>query len=832
MNNLGIKIFIAFIFLFGVGINSQAAVTDLIVGYGVTTGPSTLPTTWATRKGPESLSDEYLQHQEVYSFSAGQYVCFLVGLDNIDLPGTLLIDRIELTGPSGAVLIYNSGFESGTSGWSAWGYQNVSGDFSISSDAYEGSNAAKLTVSNSSSYSLYGQVPVAITESGSYTLSVYTKVQEDAREIPPDEVFAMEMGNQWTYDSNFKREITALDPTTFDRDTFVMTISENGTLVGREWYEVWDGYLRLWGMEDTAFFKFGFGLLAGWFPGNVGDHKASMAWVVGYNTTIDFAVDLIAIEPVTLPFDTLEAYRLRFTFEASGPGGTAVARYDWWFVPYIGVVKQQTAAGEECLVSFAIRGGTITQETDTDGDGLKDYQELFIYDTDPEDTDTDDDGLSDGDEVHTYGTDPTDSDTDDEGLSDGEEVNEYGTDPTNDDTDSDGLNDFDEIMVYHTDPNNEDTDGDELLDGEEIALGTNPNDPDTDGDLMADGWEATYGLDPLDDTDANSDLDGDGASNLAEFNDRSNPANKNPDPPLLLAPADFSADVPLTPALETHLFSDPEGDGHMRTVWELRDQAATVFSVASTQYLTRLSIPDFILQENTQYFWRAKFEDNMGAKSMWSDEWTFTTGPDAISWQDGVPFTQTLDPTDPEQNILDLNGDGIIDINQPLDENCKCLNTVFGGGQVNLEGKDVDNVDSIDLVMALDPSSIPDLENMPDSMPFGVVSYKLTVVDPDQPVKVTLYSTVAIPNDAAIYKYDPAVGWHAYPHAVIYRPANDYHYVEITLWDGGDGDADGLKNGFIVDPIGAGVVNTAPATGSTGSGGGGGCFIASIANGL
>ena len=75
---------------------------------------------------------------------------------------------------------------------------------------------------------------------------------------------------------------------------------------------------------------------------------------------------------------------------------------------YLGVVKYQDAEELGKLTSFAIGGGTITEETDTDGDGLKDYQELIMYNTDRLYADSDDDGFSDGDEVNTHGTDPND----------------------------------------------------------------------------------------------------------------------------------------------------------------------------------------------------------------------------------------------------------------------------------------------------------------------------------------------------------------------------------------------------------------------------------------
>jgi hypothetical protein len=46
------------------------------------------------------------------------------------------------------------------------------------------------------------------------------------------------------------------------------------------------------------------------------------------------------------------------------------------------------------------------------------------------------------------------------------------------------------------------------------------------------------------------------------------------------------------------------------------------------------------------------------------------------------------------------------------------------------------------------------------------------------------------------YKYDPINGWYEFP----VDSDGDKYYLEIT--DGGVGDADGVANGIIVDPIG------------------------------
>lgn len=106
--------------------------------------------------------------------------------------------------------------------------------------------------------------------------------------------------------------------------------------------------------------------------------------------------------------------------------------------------------------------GTNPLKADTDGDGLSDYEELYITNTDPLKADTDGNGILDGNE-----------DLDSDGLTNIQEI-KYGTDPLISDTDSDGLNDGDEVNKYKTDPLKADTDEDGINDGDEIKLGLNP----------------------------------------------------------------------------------------------------------------------------------------------------------------------------------------------------------------------------------------------------------------------------------------------------------------------------------------------------------------------
>ncbi|MDP3445564.1 MAG: OmpA family protein [Ignavibacteria bacterium] len=155
--------------------------------------------------------------------------------------------------------------------------------------------------------------------------------------------------------------------------------------------------------------------------------------------------------------------------------------------------------------------GTDPRNADTDGDGLRDGDEIKKYNTDPLNADSDKDGLKDGEEVLNFKTNPNKGDSDNDGLSDFDEVKTHKTDPNKADTDNDGLNDGDEILKHKTSPFKADTDGDGLTDSEEVnKYKTNPLVADTDGDGLKDGEEVMkYKTDPLKvDTDGGTVNDG------------------------------------------------------------------------------------------------------------------------------------------------------------------------------------------------------------------------------------------------------------------------------------------------------------------------------------
>ena len=73
------------------------------------------------------------------------------------------------------------------------------------------------------------------------------------------------------------------------------------------------------------------------------------------------------------------------------------------------IYQSDNSWGEEAVVP----GQEPSPDTDTDGDGLRNVDEVDTYNTDPNDADTDGDGLSDGAEVNTHGTKALLADTDD-----------------------------------------------------------------------------------------------------------------------------------------------------------------------------------------------------------------------------------------------------------------------------------------------------------------------------------------------------------------------------------------------------------------------------------
>jgi hypothetical protein len=104
-----------------------------------------------------------------------------------------------------------------------------------------------------------------------------------------------------------------------------------------------------------------------------------------------------------------------------------------------------------------------------------------------------------------------------------------------------------------------------------------------------------------------------------------------PSQPVNSAPANGTADVSLTPTLQSSAFSDPDsGDVHIASQWQVSstagDYSTPVFdSSANAGHLTSIAIPSGALQYSTTYYWHVRHQDSYFAWSAWSVETSFTT---------------------------------------------------------------------------------------------------------------------------------------------------------------------------------------------------------------
>jgi len=131
-------------------------------------------------------------------------------------------------------------------------------------------------------------------------------------------------------------------------------------------------------------------------------------------------------------------------------------------------------------------GYVVYGYVDIDGDGLTNNEEKK-YHTGQYNADTDGDGLKDGEEINAYYTDPNNPDTDGDKLNDGIEIenrlNPLNSSDANADPDHDLISNLDEILKYHSNitnpnypfPGSSDSDGDYVIRSIEIENGLDPS---------------------------------------------------------------------------------------------------------------------------------------------------------------------------------------------------------------------------------------------------------------------------------------------------------------------------------------------------------------------
>ena len=228
------------------------------------------------------------------------------------------------------------------------------------------------------------------------------------------------------------------------------------------------------------------------------DFNVTSDWYTGFNGEI--SITNISDEPIeawTLSFDSnFDINNIWNAKLLTSENGSYEAANQLWTTP----IK----AGESASFGFSAEK-SATENANAENFVLtavvvgRSALEYPDFDDIDYELDSDSDGLPDYYE-DILGTDKNNPDTDGDGLTDGYEVFYLGTDPLKADSDDNGVND-----------GNEDPDGDGLSNLKEYELGTDPNNADTDSDGLTDGAEVnTHGTDPLKyDTDGDSISDGD-----------------------------------------------------------------------------------------------------------------------------------------------------------------------------------------------------------------------------------------------------------------------------------------------------------------------------------
>ncbi len=309
--------------------------------------------------------------------------------------------------------------------------------------------------------------------------------------------------------------------------------------------------------------------------------------------------------------------------------------------------------------------------------------------------------------------------------------------------------------------------------------------------------------------------------------------NQAPDQPTLLIPGHTETDVEPTPLLEIAGFSDPDvDDGHAATRWQIATDSSfenlildiTSDADSTNHYLVSFRVPQGSLSGQELYYWRVMVKDDRTTNALWSTwsqvfRFTTTDPVQADGNGNGVP-----DDLEPETS--DLDADGQNDNDQPL---MRVLTTNNEGHQVGI--KALDGIDLINYFAPIDPNNVPDTPG-PENFPYGLLNLNLQLTSIGGTARIEIYLPEPPDTQYRWFKYDPVNGWYEYP---VFIEGGKY-ILEIT--DGGFGDADGIANGIIVDPIGmssagietSNVVNDSFSVGSNGSGGGG-CFILATSRG-
>ncbi|MGD9215946.1 MAG: hypothetical protein PVJ84_14095 [Desulfobacteraceae bacterium] len=308
--------------------------------------------------------------------------------------------------------------------------------------------------------------------------------------------------------------------------------------------------------------------------------------------------------------------------------------------------------------------------------------------------------------------------------------------------------------------------------------------------------------------------------------------NNGPELPVLTTPANGESNVELMPRLGTSAFSDPDGDDHLLTQWQITETTSGIVVmdlVSMSRYLTEMRVPQLVLNASTQYSARVRFFDHLGKSSQWSEPTTFTIGEDSGDLNNN----QIPDNLEVSEHT-DMNNDAIADIDQPT--HIKSVSIADGQYLVGISVTQNSNGIGIDAISSVDPKGLDIAPGPEVQLPFGLLNYKIRVPQPGDRVDVTIYLSDPLDTQLASWmRYDSLKGWQNSSANTVMDTQG--FVVERSLQDGGEEDADGVANGFIIDLSGPSYRNsnesslTGPGLGNdpaASGGGGGGCFVGSI----
>jgi hypothetical protein len=246
-------------------------------------------------------------------------------------------------------------------------------------------------------------------------------------------------------------------------------------------------------------------------------------------------------------------------------------------------------------------------------------------------------------------------------------------------------------------------------------------------------------------------------------------------------------------------FNDADtGDYHLKTEWQVFRTAddLCILSVTSSTSLTTFTVPEIMLEENTAYYWKARFFDSTATASEWSQAATFTTGGSQTDTDgNGINDEQEVDIS------VDLNEDGLPDAEQEI---IKSIVLPAMNQPIGLDIEASDTVLAILFLEAVDADSLSvsdTVKGRVKRMPTGLINYKLEVAEPGDTATVTVRFSEAMHPNAKWMKLDVITGtWIDY--SAYCQLSEDRKSMTLDLVDGGYGDDDGVANGIIVDPAG------------------------------